>query len=364
MFFSDVTDAVGSLFGPSPAPETPTVAHAPVVDQPAQDWTAGEAPAEATTTAFGHYTDPEIPTGLMDDADIEAINAAATQAGPTEPALEAIEAMTPEQREAIAAKMAEQSGTPAVDEPVGPASEEEAAAAAKKAVDESLAKVNDIVAQTVADDIAKFTTEESEEDAPFGMSGMMDDPFGGGEKAAYKKQQKLAEKLEGMTPEMRKQVLAKLGEREGDAALSEEQLAMVQNAEESVTDDEEHEKKMAKKTDDVAAFAEKAAAADGNHTKAIEKQLDGLSPERREEAMEKMSPEAREAAEEALENRKKRLENLAERLEKAQHGKGVTDCTDEAGIVAGLSGLSESGPRSSRRSTARSSRTATTSRAI
>ncbi|MFN0247316.1 MAG: hypothetical protein ACKV2T_10550 [Kofleriaceae bacterium] len=333
MFFSDLTGAVGSLFQPSAASEAPTYSPAPTADEPAQDWTAGEASAEATTTAFGHYTDPEIPTGLMDDADIEAINAAATHAGSTEPALEAIEAMTPEQREAIAAKMEEQSGPPVVDEPVGPLSEEEAAAAAKKAVDESLAKVNDAVAKAVADDIAELATEESED----GLLGM-GDVFGA---AAHKKKQELSEKLEGLTPEMRQQVLAKLGEREGDAALSEDQLESVQVAAESVTEDEEHAKKMEKKTDEVAAYAEKAAAAEGNHTKAIEKQLDGLSPKRREEAMEKMSPEARAAAEEALENRKKRLENLAERLEKAQHGKGVTDCTDEAGIVAGLSGLSE-----------------------
>ena len=236
---------------------------------------------------------PAVPTGLIDPEDL---------VGPALPPAEA-PALTPEQ----------------------------AAAAAKKATEDSLAIVNDAVAQAKADEIAKIATSEEEND-----DGMFGDVFDG------MKPDPVAKSLEGLPPEMRQKVLAKIGQREGDDALDAEQLEKVRAAEEKVTEDEAYAKKKAKQVDDAVALAEKAAAAEGNHAKAIENSLDGLSPKRREEALEKMSPEARAAAEEALENRKKRLEKLADRLEQAQHGKSATDCTDEAGIVAGLSGLSES----------------------
>ncbi len=267
--------------------------------------------------------EPELPMGLLTDEQIADLDRPYSQeCTPT------IEALTPEQRKRIAEQMQASSddGSAPTAEPTKPMTPEESAAAARKAVDDSLAIMSDTLAQAKADEIAEIAMQEEDGFAAFGINDNKD---------------KVAASLEGLPPEMRKKVLEKLGQREGDDALDAEQMETIEDAESSVTADEAHAKEKAKQVDAAVELAEKATKVDGNSSKLIEKSLDGLSEKRREEALEKMSPEARALAEDALEKRRKRLEKLADRLEAAQHGTGKTDCTDEAGIVAGLSGLTE-----------------------
>ncbi|MGE3636617.1 MAG: hypothetical protein AB7P00_42330, partial [Sandaracinaceae bacterium] len=378
-WFSDAVDSVSCVFESGPEPE-PEVAPPPAAPPTPSYSGAGGGSPQASAEAFSHYAEEPLQLGLI-APDLDEIHAMAAMKDLSPEMRDQLRVtyreksneplptglLTPEEIDAAYAesKSTTQESPPAkprvqdthdedasadrppderarlreapATKPSGPPTEEARLletmktgdpAAVVKASTELMnlklaeAKATELLA------IAKADAKKSGFDSALDLVGIND------------LKDQMESSLEGLPPEVREQAIAKLGTMGGEAGLPEGALDEAREANDAVTLSEKADARRKKKIDDTVASAE--AAAKSGKPGALTDSLDKLSPKQREKALDQMTPEAREVAEDELAKRRKRLEKIAERLEKAQHGTGATDATDEVGMITNLSGLTKS----------------------